>query len=591
MLIKNHMPVNKLLINLWRNLEKFRQRQFLILMILTLIGTVADAISLGMVLPFLSVLIMPEKIFNYPLVESNAKLWGINDPDQLLLPLTLGFISVAFLSAGVRLFLLKINTKFAFACGADLSIKAYSRTLYQPYIVHITRNSSEVISSILTKVDNVVNWTILPILTFINSAALLIAIMATLLFIDWAVAISSIVGFGMCYGVITCLFRHQLRLNAQRIANEQTQVTKALQEGLSGIRDVLLDGTQTLYCDIYQRADRPLRRAYASNIFIAGSPRFIMEALGMALIAGLAYTLSHTSEGIESALPLLGALALGAQRFLPALQQGYSSWTSIVGSSAALEDTLTLLNQSIPKELSRESKPLSFKKTICFNRVRFRYSNNSPWVIDDFNLKISKGMRIGIVGPTGSGKSTAMDLLIGLLEPTEGELLIDGVRCVGNVLQDWKKTIAHVPQNIYLADITLAENIAFGVPIESIDMKRVEAAARQAQIANFIESQPQAYKTKVGERGIRLSGGQLQRIGIARALYKEAKVLVFDEATSALDSVTETFVIDAIENLDRHLTIFLIAHRVTTLNRCDLIIKIEDGRIVRQGSFEEVLGE
>lgn len=587
---ENPAPVHKLLRRLWHHMGERRQRQFSVLMALTLIGSFAEVVSLGAVLPFLGILIIPEKVFNHPVIAHSAPAWGITSAEQLVLPLTIGFVIIALGAGGIRLLLLWANTKFAFASGADLSIEVYRRTLYQPYPVHLSRNSSEVVSGIVNKVNGVVFWVMLPMLKLISSVVLLVAITLTLLFIDPVVALTAIMGFGASYGAITWLSRRRLRSNGQRITYEQTQVIKALQEGLGGIRDVLLDGTQPVYCDIYRQADRPLRRAYGSNIFIGESPRFAMEALGMALIACLAYALSRTDEGIASALPVLGALALGAQRLLPALQQSYSAWASIIGSHAPLADTIELLDQPLPEEMLQPvSLPLLFERSIRFDAVRFRYSSDGPWVLDGFNLTIPKGARIGIVGSTGSGKSTALDLLMGLLLPSEGRLLVDGNPCVGSQVRAWQKTIAHVPQSIYLADTTLAENIAFGVPKDAIDMDRVRQAARQAQIADFIESRPGGYEANVGERGIRLSGGQRQRIGIARALYKQAKVLVFDEATSALDNATELSVMEAIDGLDRNLTILLIAHRITTLSRCDSIVELEHGRVKREGTYAQLL--
>jgi ATP-binding cassette subfamily B protein len=287
---------------------------------------------------------------------------------------------------------------------------------------------------------------------------------------------------------------------------------------------------------------------------------------------------------------VLGALALGAQRLLPALQQSYSAWASIAGNHASLDDTIELLDQPLPAELLQPAPaPLLFQKDIQFRGVRFRYANDGPWVLDGLNLVIVKGARVGFVGSTGSGKSTTLDLLMGLLMPTEGELLVDGQPISGIRVKAWQQTIAHVPQSIYLADTTLAENIAFGVPPDTIDLDRVRQAARQAQIADFIESSPEGYQAYVGERGIRLSGGQRQRIGIARALYKQASVLVFDEATSALDNATEQSVMDAIEGLSSDLTILLIAHRLTTVRRCDTIVELEHGQVVAQGSYEQLL--
>jgi ATP-binding cassette subfamily B protein len=391
--------------------------------------------------------------------------------------------------------------------------------------------------------------------------------------------------------LITWMSSERLRRNSQRIAYEQTQMVKALQEGLGGIRDVLLDGTQPAYCDIYRQADHPFRRAQGSNFFISGSPRFAMEALGMVLIAALTYVLSLKAGGIAEALPVLGALALSAQRLLPALQQIYGAWAGITGSHASLADTIALLEQPMPAEILHTHAPLHFQDTIRFDAVRFRYAGDSPWVLNGLNLTIRKGARVGFVGSTGSGKSTMMDLLMGLLMPTEGELLVDGQPISGMRVRAWQQTIAHVPQSIYLADTTLAENIAFGVPPDNIDLGRVQQVAHQAQIADFIESRPEGYQAHVGERGIRLSGGQRQRIGIARALYKQASVLVFDEATSALDNSTEKSVIEAIEGLNRDLTILFIAHRLSTISNADEIIVLQKGSIIERGTHDSLISQ
>jgi ABC-type multidrug transport system fused ATPase/permease subunit len=324
-------------------------------------------------------------------------------------------------------------------------------------------------------------------------------------------------------------------------------------------------------------------------VFASASPRYAMEALGMVLIAALAFGLSRTTSGLSSAIPALAALALGAQRLLPVLQQGYSAWATISGGQQSLAVTLDLLSQPLPPEaLEPAPAPLPFKHSVQFSSVSFRYASG-PWVLNDVDLTIRRGMRVGFVGSTGSGKSTLLDLLMGLLPPTQGQLLVDGEALSGSRVRSWQRVIAHVPQSIFLADRSVAENIAFGVAPAAIDMERVRFAARQAQISEFIEARPEGYEAWVGERGIQLSGGQRQRIGIARALYKKASVLVFDEATSALDNATEQSVMDAIDGLDRELTILLIAHRLTTVRRCDVIVELEHGRMVGQGSYEEML--
>jgi ATP-binding cassette subfamily B protein len=592
----------KTLKRLWSKLSSRRRKQFALLSVLMLAGGMAEVVSLGTVIPFLAVLAAPEKVLSHPAVDSlfsalchlssaiGLQFFPITNHQSLipnaqspsavlgpttLLPVLTSAFALAALSAGaIRLLLLWASTRLANAAGADLSLEVYRRTLYQPYSVHVSRNSSTIISSITSKVGTVIA-VLSSCLTIGTSSVIIISIVAALFAINPTVALIAAISLGISYGFITKVSSKKMFQNSTLFAQESTQVVKALQEGLGGIRDVLLDGTQPAYCHIYQRADAPLRQASASSTFISQSPRFVMESIGMVLFAALALRMTHSSVGMLTALPILGALALGAQRLLPALQQGYAAWSSIIGYQASTKEVLELLDQPLPPELSRQfPAPLPFKKSIQFDSVKFRYTAETPWVIDNLSLKIPKGSRVGFVGKTGSGKSTCLDLLMGLLEPSSGRITVDGIVLDQRNLRSWQGNIAHVPQSIYLADTSLAENIAFGVPPQNIDLKRVKEAARQAHIADFIEASPQEYQALVGERGIRLSGGQRQRIGIARALYKQATVLVFDEATSALDNETEQAVMEAIETLSADLTILIIAHRLATLKTCTQIIEI-----------------
>lgn len=579
-----------LLVRLWRHLTRHRQKQFVLLLGLMLISAGAEVVSLGAILPFLAVITAPERVFNYPLVAGVVHYFGITSSTQLILPLTIVFAVIALVAGAIRIFLLWISTRLTAASGSELSIEVYRRTLYQPYQTHVSRNSSDVINGITNKVNGVVFGVMLPLLALISSAMALVAIMAALLVIDPFVASLATAGFGLSYGLITWMYRQRLRRNSVSIARDQAQVLKALQEGLGGIRDVLLDGSQAMYCDVYRKADLPFRQAQGDNSFVGQGPRYAIEAVGMVLITALAFALSRRPGGITAAFPVLGALALGAQRLLPALQQIYNAWTSIAGNQIQLADTLDMLDQPLPAGLNApDPAPLVFKTEIRFENIRFRYSPDGPWILDGINFSIPKGARVGFVGTTGSGKSTTIDLLMGLLAPDSGKLFVDNIDLNEANIRSWQRAIAHVPQTIFLADTTLAENIAFGVPPALIDMDKVRHAARQAQIAEFIESRPGGYNSHVGERGVRLSGGQRQRIGIARALYKQAAVLVFDEATSALDSATEKGVMDAIDGLDREITTVMIAHRVTTLKRCDFILQLEGGRVLTKGTYSQIL--
>jgi ABC-type multidrug transport system fused ATPase/permease subunit len=583
--------LSALLARLWHHLGQQRRRQFVLLLGLMLVSVVAEAVSLGAVLPFIGVLSAPEAVFANHFVHRAALALGITTAGGLLFPLTIAFALAALLAGAIRMLLLWSGTRLTFASGAELSTEIYRRTLYQPYQVHVGRNSSEVISGIAQKVGGTLLGVLLPGVMLVSSLLLVITIVLALVAIDPFVASIAMLGFGVGYGLITWFTRRRLRRNSQQIAVEQTRVVKTLQEGLGGIRDVLLDGTQSVYCAAYRSADLPLRQAIGDNVFISQSPRFVMEALGMVMIAALAYGLSGQRGGVAQALPILAALAMGAQRLLPAMQQAYSSWANIVGSQASLADTIALLEQPLTVEAGRAVvTPLAWRDSVQFEGVRFRYSGAGPWVLDGLSLTIPKGARVGLVGGTGSGKSTTMDLLMGLLVPTEGLIRVDGRPVDEACVQAWQRTIAHVPQNIYLIDGTFTENIAFGVPTEAVDHQKVGQAARQAQISDFIESQPAGYASSVGERGARLSGGQRQRIGIARALYKDASLLLLDEATSALDNLTEQSVMEAIAELHHGLTIILVAHRLSTVRSCDFIVELRCGRVEAQGGYDDLMG-
>ncbi|MFM2030151.1 MAG: hypothetical protein RL517_1344 [Pseudomonadota bacterium] len=562
------------------------------LLVLIVFTSFAEVVSIGAVVPFLAVLTNPERVFTHTAAQPAIHFFGLASPEQLLLPITIAFGSAALITGLMRLTLFWASTRLSFATGADLSISIYQRTLFQSYSVHCSRNSSEVINGISTKASSVIYGVIFPFLMMISSSVMLIAILFALLTVEPVIALTAFGGFGMIYIVIVGLTRRQLVSDSQCIAKESTQVIKALQEGLGAIRDVLINGNQATYCQIYRDADLPLRRAQGNHIFIGQSPRYAVEALGMILLAALAYVLSQQQDGITKAIPILGALAVGAQRLLPVLQLTYGSWTSIRGHQATLKDVIELLEQPLPEcAVLTNIKPLPFSKSIRLNQLGFRYSSQMPFVLRQINLEIVKGSRVGFIGATGSGKSTLLDIVMALLMPTEGSLQIDNKTVTQANQSAWQKHIAHVPQSIFLTDGTIAENIAFGVAKEDIDNQRIQLSAQQAQIAEHIESLPRKYQTIVGERGIRLSGGQRQRIGIARALYKQADVIIFDEATSALDNETEQSVMEAIEKLGEDLTVLIIAHRLTTLKNCTQVIEIGDGSIKRVGTYQDIVSK
>ena len=556
------------------------------------VSSLFEVVSVGAILPFLGVLTAPEQVFQHPLMQPMIQFLELGKPSQLILPLTIFFIVAALLAGSIRLILLYVMTRLSYATGADLSIKIYNLTLYQEYETHVSRNSSEVINGIISKTSTVIGSVIMPIINLISSSILIISIMVALFVIDPTVAISAFIGFGLLYLSIIRYTGLQLKENSKIIADKSSQMIKSLQEGLGGIRDVLIDGSQQFYSDLYRSADLPLRRASGNNAFIGGGPRYILEALGMAFIALLAYAMSQRQGGMANAIPVLGALALGAQRLLPALQQAYASFTSIRGVEASLIDVLSLLEQPMPRYLEQPlSVSVPFENEIQLKNVSFRYSKDASLILDNITLSIPKGSRIGFMGSTGSGKSTLLDIIMGLLSPTEGTFIVDQTTINKENQRAWQDHIAHVPQNIYLSDSSIEENIALGIPFEEIDHSRVEEVVRQAQLIDMIENSQDGYKTLVGEQGVRLSGGQRQRISIARALYKKADVLIFDEATSALDSKTENEVMKSIEELGKKLTILIVAHRLTTLEGCDKVVKLDKDNVFHVGSYQDMVND
>lgn len=579
-------PLIKSLRTLIASLPPRRRTQLVLLLGLMLVGALAEVLSLGAIVPFLAILADPAQALQRPLVAQVVATLGLSDAKDIRWQLTLLFASTAVAAGVVRFVLIYAISKLNFGIGHELGAEVYRRTLYQPYEVHVARNSSEIMGGI-NKVDIVV-WLVFNLLNTGSAILMALFIITALVLIDPLIATAALFGFGSIYATVSVFTRKRLASNSQVINSAYNTRVQSMQEGLGGIRDVLLDHAQPLFARRFNQIDWPLRQAQASNNIIGPSPRFAVEALGMVLIALLGYYMTASGGGIAAAIPTLGALALGAQRLMPLLQQTYQGWVHVAGNRQVLIDVVALLQQPVARETQAQVAPLTFEREIRLEKVSFRYQPQLPLVLHQLDLVIPKGARVGFIGTTGSGKSTAMDLLMGLLQPSTGQILVDSTPLTGTTRLAWQRNVAHVPQAIFLADASFAENIAFGVPAEQIDLERVRQAAQRAQIAEFIESTPEGYAAMVGERGVRLSGGQRQRIGIARALYKQAKVLVFDEATSALDSETEATVMQAIEKLGRELTIVLIAHRLTTLQGCDIIYRLDKGCVVSAGGYDEL---
>jgi len=574
---------------LWAHFSSRRRIQVFLLLVLIILTSLVEVVSIGAVIPFLSVLADPEIVMQHQNAKPFLDALAIKKPDDAVVLVIMGFITAALLSGFFRILLLWYQARLGQVIGTDFSSEMFRRTLYQPYHVHAKRNSSEVISAVTRKTDQVLGGVINPSLGILSSIILVVFIVFALFFISPSVTIFTFIVFSVIYSLLIIFTRNALYINSKAISVGSNNIVKIVQEGLGGIRDVLIDSTQEVYYRGFRKSDLSLRRAQANTNVIGQTPKYLFESLSMVIVAVIAYQLSQEMDGLIHAIPVLGAFALGAQKLLPALQQIYSHFSTIRASEVSLSDTLELIEQDFSLANQGDLENITLSSGIVFNNVEYQYNEDSSLAVKDLCFSIEKGACIGIIGKTGSGKSTFLDLFMALLLPTKGSLCVDGVRIDAKNSRSWQKRIAHVPQMIFLADATVAENIAFGLSKRDINLDKVRLAARDAHIDEVINSLELGYDTLVGEQGIRLSGGQRQRIGIARALYKEAEVLVFDEATSALDYETEKEVMKSIHNSNRDLTILMVAHRLSTLQRCDRIIEFSHGEIKRQCSYSDIV--
>lgn len=573
---------------LWAHISSKRRFELLGLMLLTLMTSLTEVISIGAVLPFLTALTNPSLIFENQNVQPLISFIGIKTSAELFLSIAIGFGVASFFAGIMRVLLIIAQTRISAGIGSDFGVEIYTRTLYQPYLVHVSRNSSELVAGITSKATSLIHGAISPCLLLLSSLFMLLIIVICLLIIDPIAATISIMGFTFIYYVIILASKERLR-NYSEIMNRETgEIVRGIQEGLGGIRDIIIGSSQQSYINTFRRAYIGLQRSQANVQLLGAAPRYVVESFAMILLSIVALVTHSMTDGIQGTIPALGALALGAQRILPILQSIYTALTAIRGHKDSVSDALDLLDQPMPDCLINKSPPLNFKNSISLKNIYFKYTIDREYVLDGLNLLIPKGSRVGIVGETGSGKSTLIDVLMGLLLPTRGAIYIDEKEITPINQGAWQKNIAHVPQFIYLTDGSIAENIAFGIPVKKIDLMRVKEVAEIAKISTTIEAMPNQYDSIVGERGVRLSGGQRQRIGIARALYNRANLIILDEATSSLDNNTEKEVVDAIEGLSKELTILMVAHRTSTLKGCDFIVKMEAGSVKQIGSYEEL---
>jgi ATP-binding cassette subfamily B protein len=576
----------KLLKKLFLDLD-LRMKLYLILILIgTLLGTFAEIVTVASIVPFIS-LLFTDNIQSYLIPFTNIKL-EIYDASIL-------FIIFVIISALIRIFIIWLTAKFSFQLGSSISIEILKYSVNQPYVFYPNKKSSEIIASV-NKVSHFISGVLTPLIQGIVSFLFILALLSFLSFLNISITLSAITIFSFVYFISAYFTRLTLFKNSEIIARKENSRIKIIQEALGSIRNIIIDNKANTFTEQYANDSNLQANARIVNSVIALVPRQYIEAIGIIIVIILSLVLGNI-ESQSEILPILGVFGFTAARLLPHVQQIYLSITSINGNLFITSDVIDLLNlkDTVRKESNinenfHSSENHSHTQPIIeIKELSFSHRKDLSEVLSNINLKIERSTRVGFLGKTGSGKSTLMDLIMGLLKPNKGEILIDGQALNKYKIKEWFSKISHIPQKIFLLDKSIAENIAFGLEVENINMKQVEEVAKKAQLHEFIQSLPGKYLEEVGETGEKLSGGQIQRIGLARALYKNPQVIIVDEATSSLDSETESAVIETLENLKKDVTVLMISHKISNLEICDIIYRINNQKVELIGEYKDLI--
>ena len=569
------------------------RKKFYLLVFMMLIMALLDMIGVASILPFMAVLTNPT------LIETNSVLntmfqistiLGVENNQDFLFATGAFVLLLLIFSLTFKALTTYAQVRFVQMRQYSIGKRLVEGYLDQPYAWFLNRNSANLGKTILSEVQQVIGGGLSPFMNLIATSVVAIAIIALLVITDPKLAF--LVGFilSSAYGLIFYLTRRYLNQNGkERLKNNQLRFT-AVSEAFGAAKEVKVGGLEQIYSKRFSEPSKIVARNLASAASISQLPRFFLEAIAFGGILLLILFMIRDSGSLNTVLPIISLYVFAGYRLMPAIQQIYSSFSQLIVVKPSLDELYNDLKNLKPTKLTDNQEILPFYKTITLKNIHYNYPNSLRTALKDITIDIKAKTTIGLVGPTGSGKTTTVDIILGLLEPQKGSLEVDGKVINKKNSRSWQRSIGYVPQQIYLSDDTVAANIAFGVNPININHERIETASKIANLHNFVvEELSDKYETKIGERGVRLSGGQRQRIGIARALYHNPKVLVLDEATSALDNETEEAVMDAVNNLNKDITIVLIAHRLNTVKNCDIIFKLERGQLVGQGTFENLI--
>jgi ABC-type multidrug transport system fused ATPase/permease subunit len=572
-------------ISIWGHLPQKFKVGLLLISLLMVISSLVEILSIASVMPFISILLSPDSsISQNEFFDKVYFLFNIDYSHIDKFVVYLLFVFLFLLSFLLKTILLWITNFFAFRLGSNLSIKIFSNYLQQPYIKLKSTNSSEIIGVLKNKVDIVIYNVIVPSVNLISALFSIIFIALTLFYINFSITIISLILIIILYFAFSIFTKKRKFQNSKNISKETTNTIKTIKESFGSIRELILTRKYSFFSSMYGKSDMTLRHAQAKNQFFNLIPRiFIENFVIIGLASFLMIYINRYSGDIASQIPLVGLFLLSTQRLLPYIQQIYFSYSSLQSNFESFYEVLNYLN--LKNQINKnDHKQLKFDKYIELKNLNFSFDIDKP-LFENINLKINKGDKVGIVGSSGSGKSTFIDLLMGLLKPASGQVIIDGKIMNSRKMKQWLNSIAHVPQNVFLMDRSIKENIVFSEDVENINYEKLINVTKMAGLLDFVMSLKMKFDTIVYEDGSRLSGGQKQRIGIARALYMGRQVIFFDEATSALDLITEKKIMQSLSKFGKNYTFFIISHRKSTLSLCDYVISIDNGIIKKINEF------
>lgn len=576
-------------------LSKSDRKKALLLLVLILLMALIDTIGVASILPFIAVLSNPGLIETNIILNNMfqmSKILGIENNQQFLLFLGILVFLLLFVSLIVRVITIYSQVKFTEVLQYKKSKSVIESYLQQPYHWFLNQNSAEIGTTILAEIGTVVSNGIAQLLEIIAKGAVVVTIIILLIIIDPILALVVGLTIGSAYGLIFYLLKNYLsRIGKERLRNNELRF-RLVNEAFSAVKEVKIGGLEQSYIKRFSNAAEIFAKVSTSADVIKQLPRYFLETLVFGGILVLALYLMLKTGSFANTLPIISLYAFAGYRMMPALQQVYASLTILNFTYPSLDKLYNILKDLEEFTPNQDKGAFSFDRSITLKNIFYNYPNGSKKVLKDININIPAKSTVGLIGATGCGKTTVVDIILGLLEPQNGTLEVDGKMITKQNSRSWQRTIGYVPQNIYLIDDTVAANIAIGEEPRNFNYKAIQKAAKIANLHQLvIDDLPDQYHTIIGENGIRLSGGQRQRIGIARALYHNPKVLVLDEATSALDNQTEKVVMDAVNNLDKDMTIILIAHRLNTVKNCDIIFKLDKGKLIGQGNFSELIDE